>query len=195
MQPFYSSYDHGVKLVPKKDENGNAIYDVDGNEELEEVTDTSIKGGLTFGYNNSTNELTLMFADSAGHPVEFAITDGESAAGSEKNIESFLKFLNQEPSWDNILMLKTSSTDKTFYDVWNRDRLHFHASFSTSRRKFIGKRGDFYQNLSLLYPPQSNESTFYIRMTSNGIKNILLKYCEFDVQLCFIVNYRKTKVL
>ena len=117
-------------------------------------------------------------------------------------LTEFLKFLNQpisglnkpadQPYYD---LCKNMTDSKTFAEVWNRDRLHFHASFSTSRRKFIGKRGDFYQTLTLLYPPPTNESTFYIRFTSNGIKNVLLRFCEFDVQLCFIVNYRKTKIL
>lgn len=133
-------------------------------------------GALMYTYSNKTNQLKLQFTNSALSTCEFQFINGA---------KEFLEFLNQE----------TETKKKEFNEVWNRDRLHFHASFSTSRRKFIGKRGDFYQNLSLLYLPPTNESTFYIRFTSNGIKNILLRYCKFDVQLCFIVNYKKAKVL
>lgn len=143
-------------------------------------------GRLVFSHSNSTNKLHLEFLRSDDNKCQFQFTEG---------VEEFLRFLNQEISPENISKLQDPTNEKEFEEVWNRDRLHFHASLSTSRRKFIGKRGDFYQNLSLLYPPPTNESTFYIRMTSNGIKNILLRYCEFDVQLCFIVNYKKAKVL
>ena len=142
-------------------------------------------GGLVFKHNNSTNRLEMCFADSVGMKKPFQFED---------DIDEFLRFLNQEISTENQDILMNASDDKVFDEVWNRDRLHFHASFSSSRRHFIGKRGDFYQNLTLLYPP-SNETTFNVRFTSDGYKNILLLYCEFDIQLCFIVNYMKSVVL
>lgn len=146
-------------------------------------------GKLTFDYSNTTNRLEFKFIKYTFREslvCEFVFT------GDTKEL---LRFLNQDTSDEQLAYLDKPTNNKTFDEVWNRDRLHFHASFSTSRRRFIGKRGDFYQTLSLLYPPPTNESTFYIRMTSNGIKNILLRYCEFDIQLCFIVNYKKTKVI
>ena len=142
-------------------------------------------GGLMFKHDNKTNILEMFFVNSAGMKVDFQI---------EGDADEFLRFLNQEVSDENQDILVNDSKKKVFNEVWNRDRLHFHASFSTSRRHFIGKRGDFYQNLTLLYPP-SNETTFNIRFTSDGYHNILLLYTEFDVQLCFIVNYMKSIVL
>ena len=157
------------------------------------LDDETSKGGLGFEYDNSTNRLELYFINSANNSVNFSIKSYDEA--NDNDLVEFLKFLNQPYTKEFRDLCNNETEFKIFHEVWNRDRLHFHASFSTSRRKFIGKRGDFYQNLSLLYPPPTNESTFYIRMTSNGIKNILLRYCEFDVQLCFIVNYKKAKVL
>ena len=143
-------------------------------------------GRLTFTHDSRTNRLKMMFLDSMDDSKEFMFTD---------DTEEFLKFLNQEISPLNLNILEHQTVDiKIFDEVWSRDRLHFHASFSTSRRHFIGKRDDFYQNLTLLYPP-SNETTFNVRFTSDGYKNILLRYCEFDIQLCFIVNYLKNVVL
>ena len=154
----------------------------------------------------SFNPLTLYlnYINSMLEDVQFQLLSNTDDPNDRVELTDFLKFLNQKVFLDeargifndevyNMCMQETP--EKIFKDVWNRDRIHFHATFSTSRRKFIGKRGDFYQTLSLLYPPPTNESTFYIRFTSNGIKNILLRYCEFDVQLCFIVNYRKANIL
>ena len=147
------------------------------------------KYGLKYEYDVNENKLDLTFVNSQGEKCEFKIT-GENA-----ELIDFLKFLNQPTDADAINKLKTEEEKKTFYEVWSRDRLYFHASFSTSRRKFIGKQGDFYSTLTLLYPSPTNESTFYIRFSSNGVKNILIRHCEFDIQLCFIVNYKKSAIL
>ena len=142
-------------------------------------------GGLVFKHNNTNNRLEMYFGDSTGLKKPFQF---------EGDIDEFLRFLNQDITEENQKILMLSSENKTFDEVWDRNRLHFHASFSTSRRHFIGKRGDFYQNLTLLYPI-SNETTFNVRFTTDGYKNILLRYADFDVQLCFIINYQKNNVL
>ena len=41
----------------------------------------------------------------------------------------------------------------------------------------------------VLYPLPTNESTFYIRTTTDGSINILIHLCVFMVQLTFIVNF------
>lgn len=154
--------------------------------------------GLNYEYDVITNELTFTFVNSKDEFCKFRIgvINGEEEVDyTNANLFEFLKFLNQPITTKGIDEVMKLTTIKTFKEVWSRDRLHFHASFSTSRRKFIGKRGDFYQNLSLLYPSPTNESTFYIRFTSNGIKNILIRYCEFDIQLCYIANYKKVAIL
>ena len=147
------------------------------------------KSGLKYEYDVNDNKLILMFENSQGEKRPFKIN------GENEELDDFLKFLNQSNDTFNRSYLNTENRYKIFYEVWSRDRLYFHASFSTSRRKFIGKQGDFYQNLTLLYPSPTNESTFYIRFSSNGVKNILIRYCEFDIQLCFIVNYKKSAIL
>lgn len=158
-------------------------------------TDEAIHGGMHYDYNPENNALLLWFTCSTGE-CNFSIEDVHASTGEIDNITSFLRFLNQDEIMPCKKMLEQADVQyKEFNDVWNRDLLYFHASFSTSRRQFIGKRGDFYQNLTLLYPPPTNESTFYIRFSSNGIKHILLRYCDFDVQLCYIVNYRKATIL
>ena len=148
-------------------------------------------GSLTYLYDNDKNVLTLLFKNSENDPVPFYFHDDNEG----DDIRDFLAFLNQEDLDSKYQVCTESSMIKEFEEVWNRDRLYFHASFSTSKRRFIGKRGDFYQTLTLLYPPPTNESTFYIRFSSNGIKNILIRYCEFDIQFCFIVNYQKSNIL
>ena len=144
---------------------------------------------LKYRFNTKINDLSFGFLFREQYTCEFTIN------GTDDDLCEFLKFLNQDLTAENIAKLRTPSDLKEFNEVWSRDRLYFHASFSTSKRKFIGKQGDFYPNLTLLYPSPTNESTFYIRFTSNGIKNILIRHCEFDIQLCYIVNYKKSVIL
>ena len=147
------------------------------------------KCGLKYEYDVKTNELIFSFENSKEELCNFII------AGADTELIDFNKFLNQPITTQSRDALTTNNNMKTFQEVWSRDRLYFHASFSTSRRKFIGKQGDFYQNLTLLYPSPTNESTFYIRFSSNGVQTILIRHCEFDIQLCFIVNYKKSAIL
>ena len=113
----------------------------------------------------------------------------------DDDLKDFLRFLNQDTSEDMVNYLKSDTEKKEFYNVWSRDRLYIHASFSTSRRKYIGKRGDFYPVMNLLYPLPSNESTFSIFFTSDGQRTILIRYCNFDIQFCFITNYKNSLAL
>lgn len=205
-----SSHSFTLIIKAKVDEDkgeewdGRIYLNVTHNESLIQVLDALCQGvkyeidgafgGLQYDYDAETCRLVLWFSNSKYQDCPFQILDGKGNLADD-SLVSFMKFLNQEETIDGKNYLETLNTDKVFNNVWNRDRLHFHATFSNSRRQFIGKRGDFYQNLTLLYPPPTNESTFYIRFTSNGIKNILLRYCEFDVQLCFIINYKKATVL
>ena len=152
-------------------------------------------GGLLYKYNNKNNTLTMEFFITNGDDCNFRmyVITNENQPYLD-DVDEFLQFLNQRLTTKAIDNLTNMTKIKEFHEVWDRNRLHFHASFSTSRRHFIGKRRDFYQNLTLLYPI-SNETTFNIRFTTDGYKNILLRYTDFDIQLCFIINYQKNNVL
>ena len=155
---------------------------------------------LWYDYDTSTNGLCMSFIDNNDFAYRYYFEDPDECTNDngEKcypNIDELLKFLNQPLTKENRLKLTTNTMFKEFDNVWNRDSVFFHASFSTSKRKYIGINGDFYMTPTLLYPPPSNESTFYIRFTSDGTKNILIRHCAFMVQLCYIVNFMKTKIL
>ena len=119
-------------------------------------------------------------------PVNFSIY-----SDNDKDIEEFLKFLNQEVNDTNKSILITNSNNKTFNNVWDREYLEFHASFSDSKRGFIGINKDFYFKPSIIYPSPTNEFTFSIRFTTDGKNNINILYSRFIIQLTFIYNYRK----
>lgn len=148
---------------------------------------------LMYEYNEKENRLKLYMKslDSNNNLIFNFNGDHDSLP----DLIEFLEFLNQPTDEEHIKILHDMTCEKIFDNVWSRDRLYVHSSFSTSHRKYIGKRGDFYQNMNLLYPLPSNESMFHIFFTSDGKKTILIRYCNFDIQLCFIVNYKKSIVL
>ena len=186
-------YEKSIDVTITEYDNLNKVLDYIVRSSAYDLGDEHLSGMLEYSYSNSDNILVFAFLNSKAEETEFQLLSTTEADIVE--LYEFLRFLNQPLNAESYAMCQAPTQYKRFTEVWNRDRMHFHASFSTSRRKFIGKRGDFYHNLTLLYPPPTNESSFYIRFTSNGMKNILLRYCEFDIQLCFIVNYKKTSVL
>ena len=152
------------------------------------------KWRLMYEYDEKQNQLKLYAREytnnKKGNPMKFNFNGSFDA-----DLIEFLEFLNQPTDDETFHKLKLYTDVMIFDNVWNRDRLYVHSSFSTSHRKYIGKRGDFYQHMNLLYPLPSNESIFHIFFTSDGKKPILIRYCNFDIQLCFIVNYKKSIVL
>ena len=157
---------------------------------------------LLFEYDESRNYLKMWCENDSEFITTFGLYGGQKIGNDNltkdeliDDLIDFLHFLNQDDSHEMIEYLHNDTEVKEFYNVWSRDRLYIHASFSTSRRKYIGKRGDFYPVMNLLYPLPSNESTFSIFFSSDGKKTILIKYCNFDVQLCFITNYKNSLAL
>lgn len=150
-------------------------------------------------YDYSDNKLTIMIYDLKSYLAKgptFAIYDYlDIDNANEYNYDQYAlyRFLNQPED-------KFEDDDQIFKEiwkfenVWDRDYIQFHASFSDSNRNFIGLRNDFYHKPSIIYRSPNDGSTFYIRFTTDGKSPILPLYCRFVVQLCFLVNYKKAIV-
>jgi len=144
---------------------------------------------------NDDGTLSMYLQDSSGDNIKFSITYPDKDSNGNKNIQEFLKFLNQEVTEENYNMLKNESEVKTFKNVWNRETIAFHASFSNSKYGFIGLNKDFYQKISLLYNAPSTNGSFNVWFTSDGKNPILPRYAFIVIQLSFIVNMNKSLVL
>ena len=186
-----------LKTTITEHDNLNKVlsYLCDGLSTYNRANDTYTER-LMYEYDEKENRLRLyIIADTEQPNLRFAFNIDQLRDVARGDLVEFLEFLNQPITDEMINYLKAPTAEKVFYNVWSRDRLYVHSSFSTSHRKYIGKRGDFYQNMNLLYPLPSNESIFHIFFTSDGKKTILIKHCNFDIQLCFIVNFKKSIVL
>ena len=156
---------------------------------------------FTYRYDYKTGDLTINLIDiseSTIEPpmklIEFSIEGNAGGGHREENLNYFLKFLNQERTEENRDKLADYSQSKSFKNVWDRVHLQFHASFSDNRRGFIGLNNDFYENPSIFYDPPTNSSDFWIRFTTDGIHQILPRYCGFYIGICFVRNYKNSLV-
>ena len=148
-------------------------------------------------YNYSDDgTLELYMKDTNNDDVDFSINFDVDFGSLDTgdSIDGFLRFLNQDITEENKSILTSSTPIKTFKNVWDREYLEFHASFSDSKRRFIGIKGDFYEKPSVLYNSPTDGSTFNVKFTSDGVHPIYPKYCRFIIQLCFVYNYRKRLV-
>ena len=153
---------------------------------------------FTYKFDYKTGEFTLsLVCPVATKVLEYNIQGSIYASHgttATANLNYFLKFLNQEQTKKNRDILTDHSSSKTFHNVWDRSSLQFHASFSNNRRSFIGLNKDFYENPSVFYDPPTNSSNFWIRLTTDGVHQILPRYCRFYIGLCFVRNYKNSLV-
>lgn len=138
---------------------------------------------LNFNYDKGKLTLTVSNLMDSTERVKFKILDIDG---------ELTKVLNQTVETNNLGIM---SEKHVLYNVWDRENIEFHASFSDSNRNFIGLNGDFYSRPSLFYLTSClNNPGFHIRFTLDGKTPILPRYCRFFVQLCFVLNYKMFKV-
>ena len=75
-------------------------------------------------------------------------------------------------------------------DVWDRKHAHFHSTFSDSKRGYLGKNKDDLSHVNKLFKYSHGNTSFNIRFTTDGLNNFLPKFCNFVIELVFILNYK-----
>jgi hypothetical protein len=113
----------------------------------------------------------------------------------DHNIIEFLKFLNQEVTFNNYSNLLVIKDKFTFDNVWSRRKAYIHSSFSDSNRGYIGLRNDFWQQPSKIYTYCNHGTEFWIRFTTNGVNGFLPIHCGLIVELVFVCDYDNIEFL
>ena len=149
---------------------------------------------LAYEFNYRTGEFEFTLFSEGEGVTDCKFNFKNSNENDDINLEFFLKFLNQERSDENKLILSTPTDSMKFFDVWDRKSLMFHSSFSDAKRNYIGLNGDNFDRPTKFYDPPTNASNFQIRFTTDGTHNLLPRYCQFIVELSFIYNYKNSLI-
>ena len=172
-------------------------YWYDGTDDIKSESKLGELAAFTYTFDYRTGNLSLKLVESVVDEFEdltFKIEGDTFEDQTVNNLNYFLKFLNQERTDENRNILTEYSETKTFFKVWDRASLQFHASFSNNKRNFIGLNNDFYDNPSVFYDPPTNTSDFWIKFTTDGRHQILPRYCRFYIGISFVRNYKNSLV-
>ena len=169
------------------------LYDEDG------VTISGYLGNyatFTYSFDYKTGKFTLKLSREAGvfELLQFNVKGDSKTDLAVNNLNHFLRFMNQKQTDRNRNKLTDYTGSKTFYRVWDRVSLQFHASFSNNKRNFIGLNNDFYTSPSVFYDGPTNASDFWIKFTTDGRHQFLPRYCRFYIGISFVRNYKNSLV-
>ena len=156
------------------------------NEEEEEETQT-ITCSLKFDFDKITGDLRIFEDNEAAFKFEF---------GSYKDCLEFWRLLNQTGRPFNITATPEDfqydsmpfTTELTLKNVWNREPLYVHASFSSSNKHYLCRTGDFWFKPSKYYYDNINSNDFDIFFTTDGTHRIIPYDAVKIIELCFILR-------
>ena len=180
------AYDGRVEILPE-----NQLFEI-----LNKISD-DIYNDVKKKYPNDNHGYMLMF-DYKGGKLTFSTMDIQNGTLKKFKLgsfsEEFLHFLNQPDDDESYEEQSELKLEHVYENVWDRGYIEFHATFSDSKRQFIGVNNEFYHKPSLLFKAPKDGSVFNIRFTTDGKTPILPRYCRFIIQLCFVINYKNAIV-
>ena len=147
---------------------------------------------LNYTYDKITGNLKLWAFDNNGNRVKFRL---ECLNYDDYN--SFWHLLNQTGN-----PFGSTENDHSQYDidvlgvveeyqlsnVWNREPLYVHATFSSSKRHYLCRTGDFWFKPSKYYYDNLTNNEFYIYFTTDGSHFIIPYDAVKVIELCFILR-------
>ncbi len=152
-----------------------------------------------FIYDSDTLTCTIKVRDASNNTYPFRFIFAESL---NQNVDNFLKIFNQkiyedEPdgSNKNDYIEECVLDTLTFYNVWNREDLYFHSSFSDSTRQIIGVNGDMWPDANVYYGGNLNSDDFTVRFTQDTVTRVVPRHGVLLIQFSLIYNYENTMVM
>ena len=102
-----------------------------------------------------------------------------------------MRFLNQDLTFSNWRKITDHNIEPYFEDdVWDRRYAQFHSTFSDAKRNYIGSNRDDLSHVNKLFKYSYGNTSFNIRFTTDGLNSFLPKFCNFVIELVFILNYK-----
>lgn len=164
----------------------------DEEEEGDEAQTIAVTYGLYYNFDKINGVLRLWAIDSQNTPVDFRF---ECLNYDEYN--SIWQLFNQTGN-----PFYSAQDDRTQYNtnvlapqpgyqminVWSREPLYVHASFSSSKKHYLCRTGDFWFKPSKYYYDNIANNEFFIHFTTDG-SHFIIPYDAIKViELCFILR-------
>ena len=154
--------------------------------------DNNITCGINYNYNKLTGALHIWGLDNNNNSVDFRFE-----CLDYDNYNEIWQLLNQQGN-----PFFSAQDDKTQYDinvlgpitiinlnnVWNREPLYVHASFSRSKKCYLCRTGDFWFKPSKYYYDNIANDEFFIFFTTDTTHWIIPYDAVKVIELCFILR-------
>ena len=147
---------------------------------------------LMYSFNKLNGMLMIVAEDKYFAPVKFRFYcpyyDDYMELWSLFN-QTNRPFYSEEENIDNYDELTTPLVDSyQLPNVWSREPLYVHASFSNSKKHYLCRTGDFWFKPSKYYYDNTNQNDFQIFFTTDGIHKIVPHDAVKIIELCFILR-------
>ena len=153
-------------------------------------------GGATYAlrsvYDKMTGDLEFQAYNITNmQPVEFKFM-----CPSYDDYMRFWEFLNQigDP-FSNLQIDQNYTANSLIYtfqyqlnNVWNREILYVHSSFSNSQYHYLCLSSEFWEKPSKLFYGNVNDNAFYIYFTTDGVHKIIPYYANKLIELSFVLR-------
>ena len=148
--------------------------------------------GLYYKFNKLTGRLLLTAIDNAGNNLWYRFEcldyeNYENVWGLFNQIGNpFLSAQNNHASYDVDVLGPVGYLDLN--NVWSREPLYVHATFSSSKKHYLCRTGDFWFKPSKYYYDNITNDIFEIYFTTDGAHWIIPYDAVKIIELCFILR-------
>lgn len=177
-------------------------YDFTSNNTMEECL-SYLRNTLKVANNGTTYGLDYVYDKQNGQLVLYAVDDNYNSVNfrfeciSYKHYNELWSLFNQTGN-----PFYSAQNDQTQYDtdvlgpvpsytmlnVWHREPLYVHATFSSSKKHYLCRTGDFWFKPSKYYYDNINSNDFNIFFTTDGSHWIIPYDAVKVIELCFILK-------
>ena len=143
----------------------------------------------TYDRIKGTLSITAIDTNGANIPFRFCLVNYD-------DYSAFWQFLNQPGiPFANLVADNNYNSNSTvlvnqyyFNNVWNRDLLYVHTSFSNSQKHYMCLCNEFWDKPSKLFFDNIHGSEFYLYFTTDGTNKITPWYANKLIELSFILR-------